>query len=540
MAPMLLTLVGSLGLAVPASFLQPVASQGDDALTGIWEGRATGSSSIIPAEGIAFSLRLEARAEEQPLATFTMEGVPSTAPVEASYDVDNGEVVFRCNLTGVLIDIELELDGEELSGKATGLGITAALSGKRTTRELPVLAQPAAPRAPVDLDTLGPEAWREDLAYLAEAMPRLHANAFHTLSKEEWQRRVQALDARLPELSPAAAGVALCQLVAAVGDAHTDLFLFSAPPFTRYFPLQITWFADGLFVTAVDERFEPALGGRVKRLGKLGIDEVIAAVRTTFASENESWPRYKAPGRLAQPDLLAALGIIADTSSIPLVVEGPGGEDVAVTIDGSGSGKWLVAPDRELVPVPLWLQRLQETYWFAPTPDGRALYCAYNRCAEDPEKPMKDFIAELRAALELPGVERLVIDLRHNTGGNSNVLGVFVPELGAHPRLAAPGALCALIGPKTFSSGMRNAYELRTQAHARLLGEPTGGKPNAYGEVRYFQLPRSGLRGQYSSVAFHDMGPDGPAIEPDVLVAPTSADWFAGADPVLERALAKN
>ena len=85
-----------------------------------------------------------------------------------------------------------------------------------------------------------------------------------------------------------------------------------------------------------------------------------------------------------------------------------------------------------------------------------------------------------------------------------------------------------------------NAYELRTQAHARLLGEPTGGKPNAYGEVRYFQLPRSGLRGQYSSVAFHDMGPDGPAIEPDVLVAPTSADWFAGADPVLERALAKN
>ncbi|NOT32375.1 MAG: hypothetical protein HOP15_18170, partial [Planctomycetes bacterium] len=360
---------------------------------------------------------------------------------------------------------------------------------------------------------------------------------FHTLAKEEWQRRVQALDARLSELAPAASALALCQLVAAVGDAHTELAL-AGNPFDRLFPLQLTWFEDGLFVTAVDERFETALGARVMRVGQASVAEAVAAVRTTFAAENESWPRVKVPQKLAQPGLLAALGVTAEAAAIPLVVEGVGGEDVALTIDGSGSGRWLFAPDPALVATPLWRQRTRETYWFTPVADGRALYCAYNRCAEDPARPMAGFMAELFAALERPGVERLVIDLRHNSGGNSAVLAAFVPELGAHPRLAAPGSLCVLIGPRTYSSGMRNAYELRSQARARLYGEPTGGKPNAYGEVRVFTLPRSGLDVYHSTSYFREMEPDAPSIEPDVLVPLTSADHFAGVDPVLERALA--
>lgn len=509
----------------------------DEPLTGIWEGRGKGSAPMIPPEGFGFSLRLEAKGDDEALATLTMEGVPSTAPVTASFDADNGELVFRCDLLGILVDLELELAGEELSGTAAGLGITVELTGTRTSRTLPALAPPSAPRVRVDLTTLGAEAWREDLAFLAEALPKQHKNAFHTLTKEEWQQRVQALDARLAELGPAASALGLCQLVAAVGDAHTELAL-AGRPFDRFLPLQITWFEDGLFVTAVDERFEPVLGARVKRIGKASVEEAVAAVRTTFAAENESWPRVKAPGKLAQPALLAALGVTADENAIPLVVEGPGGEDVALTIDGSGSGKWLIAPDQKLVPLPLWLQRFQETYWFAPIDEGRALYLAYNRCAEDPARPMQAFMAELLAELEKPGVERLVIDLRHNSGGNSAVLATFVPGLGAHPRLASPGSLRVLIGPRTYSSGMRNAYELRTQARARLYGEPTGGKPNSYGELRVFTLPRSGLDVWHSTQYFREMEPDGPAIEPDVRVPLTSADYFAGVDPVLERALA--
>jgi C-terminal processing protease CtpA/Prc len=150
---------------------------------------------------------------------------------------------------------------------------------------------------------------------------------------------------------------------------------------------------------------------------------------------------------------------------------------------------------------------------------------------------MAAFMAEVFAALESSAAERLIIDLRHNSGGNSAVLGRFVPDLAAHPRLAAPGSLRVLVGSQTYSSGMTNAWELRSGARARLYGEPTGGKPNSWGEMRTFVLPRSGLEVSYSTQFFRKLETDPPAVEPDVLVPLTSADWFAGVDPVLERAL---
>jgi hypothetical protein len=524
--------LGALPLLVALGL--PLAGQ-DDPLTGVWEGRGKGTNPMIPPEGFAFTLFLEKRGEDGALATITMEGV-TAKPAEAEFDAETGELAFRCDLLGILVDVELVLEAEEVTGKASGLGMAVELTGKRTSRD--IVRVITLPIVPADLTTLTSEAWREDLAFLAENLPKNHANAFHTLTRADWDARVRALEARIPELTPAGVAVGLAQLVAAVGDAHTELGL-AGKPFGVSLPVRFGWFADGLFVTAVDERFGAALAARVVRIGKASTEDALRAVCTLFASENAHWPRVKAPGKLAQPALLHVLGLVSDAGSIPLVVAGADGAELAVTIDGSGSGKWLHAPDPALIAAPLWQQRTNESYWFTPLASSKAVYVAYNRCAEDPARPMEAFLADVFAALESTDARRLVLDLRHNGGGNSNVLTRFVPEFAAHPRLAAPGSLRVLIGPKTFSAAMHNAQELRDGARARLIGEPTGGKPNSYGEVRIFGLPRSGLAVFHSTQYSRAVEGDPPAVEPDVLVPFTSADAFAGADPALERALAE-
>jgi C-terminal processing protease CtpA/Prc len=96
-----------------------------------------------------------------------------------------------------------------------------------------------------------------------------------------------------------------------------------------------------------------------------------------------------------------------------------------------------------------------------------------------------------------------------------------------------------LIGPLTFSAGVDAAANLKLRANATLVGEPTGGKPNTYGDVRSFTLPNAGLTIYYSSrhfYRFEALG-DAPSLEPDLRVPLSAEHYFAGRDPVLEAAL---
>jgi hypothetical protein len=45
--------------------------------------------------------------------------------------------------------------------------------------------------------TLTREQWRHDLQYLAKELPRRHKNAFHTVSKEQFEKAVAELDAAI-------------------------------------------------------------------------------------------------------------------------------------------------------------------------------------------------------------------------------------------------------------------------------------------------------------------------------------------------------
>jgi hypothetical protein len=71
-----------------------------------------------------------------------------------------------------------------------------------------------------------------------------------------------------------------------------------------------------------------------------------------------------------------------------------------------------------------------------------------------------------------------------------------------------------------------------------LMGEPTGGKPNSYGEIKSFPLPNSGLNVWYSTKFFQMAPGDPPSLSPDILIELTGMDYFAGRDPVLEAVLA--
>lgn len=101
------------------------------------------------------------------------------------------------------------------------------------------------------------------------------------------------------------------------------------------------------------------------------------------------------------------------------------------------------------------------------------------------------------------------------------------------------GSVCFLIGSGTFSSAMMLANAVEDNDLAYLIGEESGGIPNHYGELYFFQLPNSKLRIFVSSAQYvraNGDADDKNGVLPDQEVYQTETDTQNGMDTVLEAA----
>jgi C-terminal processing protease CtpA/Prc len=149
------------------------------------------------------------------------------------------------------------------------------------------------------------------------------------------------------------------------------------------------------------------------------------------------------------------------------------------------------------------------------------------------------FVKTLFSVVDTEKVKRIVIDLRHNGGGNSGIFAPFLEELKKRQEFLQKESIYVLIGRRTFSSAILNAIDLKKQTPAIFVGEPTGGKPNHYGEVQSFRLPQSGLPVTYSIKYFQVVDDDPESLVPDLLIEQKISDYLRKGDPVLESVLGK-
>ncbi|HSN58485.1 MAG TPA: S41 family peptidase [Clostridiaceae bacterium] len=137
--------------------------------------------------------------------------------------------------------------------------------------------------------------------------------------------------------------------------------------------------------------------------------------------------------------------------------------------------------------------------------------------------------------IEGTAVECLIIDLRNNLGGNSMLLEPFIGSLEKCGKINKEGALYVIIGRDTFSSALLNAYAIKNKTKAVLVGEPSGGKPNCYGEVESFKLDNSKVKICYSSKYYKLVKNDRVmSLFPDVERLVTFKDYIEMRDPCLD------
>jgi hypothetical protein len=402
----------------------------------------------------------------------------------------------------------------------------------------PMLAQSASP-APEAALRVQAEAWRQDLDMLLEELPKRHKKLFFRVAEGEWRAAGAALRGRIGELADHQVVVEMMRLVAIAGDGHTGVSPPAKLAFRRV-PLMLAWFRDGIFVVAADEGHAELLGAQVLKIGAVEVGEAAARVATLFANENDSWMKVGVPARMTMTEALHGLGPSDDPGRARFTVRTREGEEREAELSALESGakpNVKLLPDPAAVKLPISRQKRERANWFEWMESEGVLYCRYDTCADEKGQSVAEYSLAVLEAVDARAARRVIIDLRNNSGGNSALLQPLVMGLRDRRERLGPGGIVCLIGKRTFSSAQLNAVSLR-KAGAVLMGEPTGQKPNAYGEVKTFTLPNSGVVVSYSTKYFKTSATDEPSTMPEVLVEVSSKEFFAGRDPVLEAALA--
>jgi hypothetical protein len=147
--------------------------------------------------------------------------------------------------------------------------------------------------------------------------------------------------------------------------------------------------------------------------------------------------------------------------------------------------------------------------------------------------------------IEEEEVDKIIIDLRSNSGGNSEILNPFTKRLKNYIKENPDVKIYTLVGRNTFSSGMFAIYRIKEAApEAISVGEPTGGALDCYGEVKSMELPNSQLPISYSTKFFEfsksfSYKNDGVGtFLPDIAIQPTIEDYVNDTDAVLSYVLA--
>lgn len=334
----------------------------------------------------------------------------------------------------------------------------------------------------------------------------------------------------LHKLADEQVGFRLQQLTARVGDLHTRVVWKSE----ARFPLTFTQFGDDLYVDAVaSEDYRSLLGAKLVRIGGVTVHEAITLASSLISAENIYAIKALAPSVLTSGEALTFLGMSEGPRSADFQFDS-GGTPMGMKLQSSKaapSASWIKAPKR----TPFHESRSGEFYWFQYLADSRALYINYSRCAEQKDVPFAAFVESIARVLDQSEVDRVVIDVRTNPGGNEAVIRPLISEL-KHRR----SKVFVLIGRRTFSSAFGNALTIKEDLGGVLVGEPTGQKPNSFGELRSFELPHSGLKVHYSTKFWKRIGSGDPdALYPDIPVETAIAPHLEGRDLALEAALAR-
>lgn len=414
---------------------------------------------------------------------------------------------------------------------------------------------------------LTPAQWREDLQFAVDTF-LARDRSFSPTAREGFRKAIATLQKSLDSKSDEQVIVELAKAVALANNAHTRLYLLRNRTELRRYPIRVWWFPEGLYVVRATPAYSALLGARILSLGGLSVQQLKRDVAPLFAG-NDSWRSYMSAYTMTSPDILLGLGIIAGDGRTQIEFMSRANRKGTRELEPlpwrktdqpteswwdlcptrpRDDGAWVSALSLPESRLPLYTQHTERQYWSQYLAQDRLYYLQFNRAGNAPNgESLADFGKRVLSELNSSAVNKIVVDVRFNTGGDLSVGRPFINQLGAFAKDHRI-KIYVITGRATFSAGIYHAMQLRQYAGAILVGEPIGDVLEIWSEGGNLLTPNSKLslhfadrlhsysplvRPEFDEYLVKDTDLSVANPGPDVLVKMTARDYFAGRDPAL-------
>jgi len=399
--------------------------------------------------------------------------------------------------------------------------------------------------------------WQQDIDILLNKIEQYHPMPWARISQKEFEAKSETLKSNLKNWDNEKITLEILKLVASLQDGHTQVLLNNRENFNRWFPLRIEKFTDGLFITGIEKNKAEFLKARVTKIGRYETETAYKIIGEIIASDSEYGKIHRITNYLANAVLLKRLGVIDNEDNLTLETicsDGAKKKTSLKAADWNLSFAWaynkneiptsmerLTIFDNKNQTLPMYLSGFfnsQNPFWYEYLENDKLLYFQINQFFDGREESLLGFTKKVLSVYDekVSIIDKLVIDLRFNEGGNSDLIMSIVNEFKQRKHSLSKGKLLIITGNHTFSAASGFIGQMLKTTNAITVGEIADGPLNMSADPIMFFLPNSRLLVNISRLYSQDGHPTDKRgyYPPDYYIPLRSNDYFLFSDPVLE------
>ena len=422
---------------------------------------------------------------------------------------------------------------------------------KRTTYEF---------KEQISADTvMTKEEMKIDLDYLIDTLRDVHPKTVNGFNEEQSKIIKKAYEKIQEPMTAGEFYFVLNEIICSLKDAHTMIWINTTKE-DKIIDLPIVWLKNGIYVTENTDILKK--GDKVVSIGGKTESELLLDLKKIIPAENFQWVKVMEKINITKEPFLNYLKLI-DNEHVDIVVQ-RNNKKITVKLPLINQTESVKQSNK------LWVS------YTIDTKNSLGVFrldkCIYNDVYK---KTLENFFKEVAKN----NIRNIAIELRKNTGGNSQIINEFmryvdideylfytgdirfskqaseqrgyirksgyksysnrtiVNKKVSNKDLIYNGKLYVLTSSYTFSSANWFAVVIRDNNLGIIIGEPTGNQPSSYGDILKFQLPVSGFKFSVSHKKWIRPNVDNDpedSLYPDVEVYTTIEDILNERDPQIE------